>query len=178
MNQPAIPPVLPVKGKFSSSSTIDSTPFTASYQNMSSQPHHVFTGSGVSVKKTAPAPIYKWEENGNESKERVEIVVGEKRFVPSNINAIYTLADNENAESNDISDEYVDFQVVLTKQEMEALAARRKKLLKTATANINNLSSVNSAKHVHKNHAASMSLHLDTPYVDPKRIQRDNFIRR
>ena len=178
MNQPAIPPTLPVKGKFSSSSTIDSSAITNSFQNLTSQPHQVFTGSGISMKKTAPTPIYSWEENGIENKERIEIVVNEKRFVPSNINSIYTLAENEDSQNSTVPSEYVDFQVVLTRQEMEALAARRKKLLKTATANVNNLSSVNSSKHVHKNHAASMSLHLDTPYVDPKRIQRDNFIRR
>jgi len=183
MNQQAIPPTLPERGKFSSSvTTAGSSTIASSRQTVSaapSQPQHVFTASGLATKKTSPAPIYKWEGNNGKS-ERSEIVIGEKTFVPSNYNAIYT-ASGKSKDMGDelLSQEFVDFQIILNKEEMEVLAARRKKLHLTSTASAQNLSSINGVdKAIHKSHVASMSLSKSTPYVDSRRIQSELLIRR
>lgn len=177
-------PTLPQRGQFSSGATV----LTATTQGLQSsqtashaaEQHHVFTGSGIAVKKTTPNPIYKWETGS--SAKRTDVVVDGRTFEPSNCPAIYTAKDSGAAAEDDSgapSQQFVDFQCVLTKEEMEALAARRKKLLSTATANVMNTSAVNcSDKTAHKNHAASMSMQASTPYIDSKRIQKELFTRR
>lgn len=183
MNRQAFPPTLPERGKFSSNMSTVGMVLTSSQvesplNRPPSQPQHVFTASGLAAKKTVPTAIYKWEAN-NSKNERSEVVIGNKTFIPSNYNAIYTAAKSTKSAEKSNSQEYIDFQVVLTKEEMEVLAARRKKLYFTATANAQTLSSMNGIdKSVHKSHVASMSLSKSTPYVDPSRIQSELLVRR
>ena len=173
----AIPPSLPVKGQFSSSSTVLTAQSSVAPSQAPTTPNHVFTSSGIAVKKSAPTPIYKWEGSDGVKKDRTEIEVNDKVYVPSSENAVYVQHDGKNV-GKGVENQFIDFQVVLTKEEMETLAARRKKLLKTATANVKNTSSVNSNSHVIKSHVASMSINATLPYVDPKRVQQELFIKR
>jgi hypothetical protein len=181
MSHQAIPPALPERGKFSSNlSSGDGTTLASSQAPTQApmQPQHVFTASGLAARKTAPAPIYKWEA-GSAKTERSELIVGNQRFVPSDCTAVYTTSSAKSSGDESNSQEYVDFQVILTREEMEVLAARRKKLHFTATANAQNMSSINGVdKAVLKSHVASMSLSKSTPYVDSRRIQNELLIRR
>ena len=179
MSLKQFPPSLPERGKFSNNMSSGTTVASSSPEKPQ-HPQHVFTASGIVEKKTAPTPIYNWESDSAKV-DRKELIIGKNKFVPSNFNSIYTTLPEGNSKDNNeqLCSQYVDFQVVLTKEEMEVLAARRKKLYISATANAQNLSSINCTnKAVHKSHAASMSLHKSTPYIDPKRIQRELLIRR
>lgn len=185
----AIPPTLPKKGQFSSGDTVYSSDLTNDGASVApsqlsnntakatdSDSHRIFTASGISIRKAAPPPIYKWETTtGSDMKDsRTHIFIDNNKFLPSNQNSIYIKDD-----PNDIEPQpFIDVQIILTKEELDTLAARRKKLLRTATANPMNTSSINASKLLQNNHVASMSMHANTPYVDSKRIQKELFIRR
>ena len=191
----AIPPSLPQKGQFSSGDTIYSTDSTigqnpsiipSQMTNMNdtkgSESHQIFTASGISVRKSAPPQIYKWETTtGSDTRDsRTQIVIDNNGYLPSNHNSIYVKNDTDVVgDVVDVTQQpFIDIQVVLTKEELDTLAARRKKLLRIVTANPMNTSSINCSKMLQKNHIASMSMHASTPYVDAKRIQKELFIRR
>lgn len=97
--------------------------------------------------------IYSWE-GGRERNAREAISIEDFHYEPTPIPGFYSRRITEI--DNDEMDKFVDFQIILTQEEMTALAARKKAQKVDAK--------------LHKNQAASSSVHTATPYVDPKRI--------
>ncbi len=110
-----------------------------------------------SVSKKAH-PIYSWEEK-SERVPRDEIVVDGISFVPSMIQGFYSRQFQHGETEEILSDRFMDFQIILTQEEVATLAARRK-----AEKHDNKLV---------KNIAAATSVHTATPYVEPKRIVQE-----
>jgi len=106
-----------------------------------------------------PAPIYTWEEN-NERAERVPIEVGGATFLPSKQVGFYNRQDPHHGgfDTTPLPERYVDFQIVLSAEELTTLAARKK----TLTSRVGQ-----------SPRGIKPTLHSSTPYVDPRRIQRD-----
>lgn len=110
------------------------------------------------------APIYSWEDGPRlgEKVSRDHIVLQDCCYQATTEPGIYTrtaLNDQEDEllhVASDLNNLFVDFQVVLTKEEIITLAARRR--------------SFRPDMQLHKNIAASASPNISTPYVDPKRI--------
>jgi hypothetical protein len=101
-------------------------------------------------------------------------------FIPCNSNGIYMSIDDITLQTNNDDDEseqyiiqpiqqsneYIDIQIILTPQELESYAARRKATraeLKHSQRFLND-----KMKHISKS-----SVIASTPYVDPKRIQKE-----
>lgn len=119
------------------------------------------SASQSASKKATPSVsnIYAWED-GSVKPQRKEIYLEDFCYHPSTTPGFYNRMVAED-ESKDlvISDKFIDFQIVLTQEEITTLAARKKAEkpdIKLA-----------------KSQAAATSVHLSTPYVDPKRIIND-----
>lgn len=104
-------------------------------------------------------PIYAWEES-NERPERVPIDIGGVTFLPSKQVGFYNRQDvvQVGFDSTPLPEKHVDFQIILSAEELTTLAAR-KKAASTRMATQKN---------------AQPSLHISTPYVDPRRIYKDH----
>lgn len=97
--------------------------------------------------------IYSWE-NGKERNSRGSVTVENFSYDPTQTAGFYARR-TDDVDVDDM-DRFIDFQIILTQEEMTALAARKK-------------AQKNDAK-LHKSQAAALSVHASTPYVDPKRI--------
>eukprot|EP01038_Epipyxis_sp_PR26KG_P006784 gene6784-9293_t len=112
-----------------------------------------------SKKSPSRAPIYSWEE-GNKL-QRQTITVDRAQFYPTKVQGLYTrLPQDEEEEAklsaNNTNNLFVDFQIVLTPEELITLAARKKAFRADAQ--------------LHKNKAVSGSPMVSTPYIDPHRV--------
>jgi hypothetical protein len=97
--------------------------------------------------------IYGWE-NGKEKSQRGNITLENFSYEPTSTPGFYS-RQLENLDVDEM-DKFIDFQIVLTQEEMTALAARKKAQKLDGK--------------LHKSQAAALSVHAATPYVDPKRI--------
>jgi hypothetical protein len=97
--------------------------------------------------------IYGWEY-GKEKYSRGTISIENFSYDPTPTPGFYS-RQSENFDTDDM-DKCLDFQIILTQEEMTALAARKKAQKLDAK--------------LHKSQAAALSVHASTPYVDPKRI--------
>lgn len=133
----------------------------------------------------SPQPIYAWEER-SEKPSRNTLTVDDVVYEPTSRAGFYkrigttntspgspgegdedpfeggggvNLEDDDDEQNNRNNDRFIDFQIVLTHDEITALAARRKK-------------ERDDIKLV-KSKAAATSVHSATPYIDPRRIKLD-----
>jgi hypothetical protein len=108
---------------------------------------------------THSQPIYAWEE-GNERAERIPLDIGGVTFLPSKQVGFYNRQDTVQAgfDSTPLPDKYVDFQIILSAEELTTLASRKKAASTRLVAMKGN----------------QQSLHCSTPYVDPRRIYKDH----
>lgn len=111
-----------------------------------------------SVSKKTPQPIYSWEEK-SEKVLRDEMVIDGISFVPTGTPGFYGRVFEDGEAEEYLSDRFIDFQLILTQEEVTTLAARRK-------------AEKQDVKLV-KNLAAATSVHAATPYVEPKRIVQE-----
>lgn len=104
--------------------------------------------------------IYAWEDS-NERAERVPLEVSGVVFLPSKVAGFYSRQDtlNPGVDTTPLPEKYVDFQIILTAEELTTLAARKK----TATSRVG----------VAPRGLPAPSLSSSTPYIDPRRIQKD-----
>ena len=125
------------------------------------------TGAGnntTTLGKSQANIIYAWEE-GNERPSRVPLEMGGVVFLPSRANGFYSRQDtiSPGLDTTPLPEKYVDFQIILTEEELTTLAARKK----TAMARLNVGAGAGGST---RNQA---SLNISTPYVDPRRIQKE-----
>lgn len=120
------------------------------------------TPSSSTKKKKKTKPLYDWEkQDGDEDKgagvmERMPIETSYGMFVPShNIAGFY-----EQQQALPVSQQYVDFQVILSEADFQKLAARRRAKKKSESAKQPSQDS------------DSPYLFSSMPYVDPKRVER------
>lgn len=114
-----------------------------------------------SKKATQQPALYAWEDRSEQRMPREEIVVDGVSFIPTPAQGLYA-RNMDREEADDIlQDKYVDFQIILTQEEMTILAARKK--AEKVDAKLG------------KSMAASNSVHNAIPYVDRKRIVQDMF---
>jgi hypothetical protein len=109
---------------------------------------------------TQERSLYKWE-NGSAGVKTVRsnLTIDGRTFEPSPAAGFYFRKFEEM--SGVEIDQCVDFQIILTQEEITALAARKK--AQKADAKL------------HKSQAASSSVHHATPYIDPKRLTQDMY---
>jgi hypothetical protein len=105
--------------------------------------------------KRVSQPIYSWEEKSDKVIPRSAILIDNLSFYPTPIPGFYARGD----ESETMSDRFIDFQIMLTQEEILTLAARKKAERPDAKLS--------------KNIAAATSVHTSTPYVDPRRLQQE-----
>jgi hypothetical protein len=131
--------------------------------------------SGVAASRTPPAsaskslqPIYNWEMANQSAVDSDADVIRERittdaaSFIPSNSLGIYV---GDVSEDSYTSDALVDFQVVLSEEEFNVFVARRRNVVAEKK---------HSERFIDKSKASDKSTVLtSTPYVDPKRIQRE-----
>lgn len=108
---------------------------------------------------TQERSLYKWENGSTSVRARSDLIVDGRNFEPSAAPGFYFRKYEEM--SGVEVDQCVDFQIILTQEEITALAARKK--AQKADAKL------------HKSQAASSSVHHATPYVDPKRLTQDMY---
>jgi hypothetical protein len=113
-------------------------------------------------------PIYDWEDR-SEKPSRSVLQIDDNAFEPTSRPGFYKRvssstkkgsemdSSNPDEDERQISDKYLDFQIVLTQDEITALASRRKK--------------ERDDKKLMKSQAAATSVHSSVPYVDPRRIK-------
>jgi hypothetical protein len=106
-------------------------------------------------------PLYNWEERSEQRNPREEILVDGVSFLPTPAQGLYMRNMTREETEYILHDKYVDFQIVLTQEEMTILAARKKAEKMDAKLG--------------KSVAASSSVHNAIPYVDRKRIVQDMF---
>lgn len=147
------------------------------------------TSVSVNRSKRSPGstskPIYAWETGQTGDRQRSSVTIDSIVFEPTALPGFYKrvarqvhkkspiqgeeegeMADDADQEEIveeedfvELSDKFVDFQIILTEEEMRTLASRKKrerddvKLLKSQ--------------------AAATSIHSATPYIDPKRITQE-----
>ena len=118
--------------------------------------------SSTKKKKKAKA-LYDWEkrdgdeEQGSPSMERMPIETSYGRFVPShNIAGFY-----QQQQELSVSQQFVDFQVILSEADFQKLAARRR-----AKKKVDNTLKKDSKE------TDSPYLFSSMPYVDPQRVER------
>jgi hypothetical protein len=101
--------------------------------------------------------IYAWEDR-SEKQTRQDFLIDNFAFEASSTPGFYNRKYG-NEEEPPSSDKYIDFQIILTHEEMTALAARKK----AERADVKLL----------KNQAAQTSIQAAAPYIDPKRIMKE-----
>lgn len=101
--------------------------------------------------------IYAWEDR-SEKHIRQEFYVDNFAFEPSSTPGFYNRKYGDEEEPP-TSDKFIDFQIVLTHEEMTALAARKK----SERADVKLV----------KNQAAQSSIQATAPYIDSKRIMKE-----
>jgi len=112
-----------------------------------------------STKGKTPAKIYDWEDEGKSSGvSRGMISVDGNIFAPCNEPGIYVAA-REELDPN-CQEEFIDVQIVLSKEEMSLLASR---MIKTSDPQNSHF----------KNQVSSGSVFHQTPYVDQSKLLKD-----
>jgi hypothetical protein len=114
--------------------------------------------SVVSSSSKKIQPIYSWEEKSDKIA-RDEIVIDGISFVPTTMPGFYGRQFEDGESEGFLSDRFIDFQIILTQEEVTTLAARRK-------------AEKQDVKLV-KNLAAATSVHTATPYFESKRVVQD-----
>jgi hypothetical protein len=106
--------------------------------------------------------IYAWE-GGNNQSQRSPVELNGVVFLPSKQNGFYSRQDTltPGLDTTPLPEKYVDFQIILTEEELTTLANRKK----TIMSRVGHGFSLKTA--------ADASLHISTPYVDPRRIHKD-----
>ncbi len=130
------------------------TPLNRSISGIQSTSANTTTGP-----LSQPQQIYAWED-GNERAERVPFDVGGVTFLPSKQVGFYNRQDPNTGgiDSTPLPERYVDFQIILSPEELTTLAARKKTLIGRVGLSVR---------------AEKPSVHTSTPYVDPRRVHRD-----
>lgn len=105
--------------------------------------------------------MYSWEDRAEQRAPREEMIVDGISFLPTPAQGLYARDMTRDEADYLLQDKYVDFQVILTQEEMTILAARKKAEKMDAKLG--------------KSVAASNSVHNAIPYVDRKRIVQDMF---
>ena len=125
------------------------------------------TGSPNGASTAARNTIYEWEGQ-SESDRRMQarqtaLIVDHLTYCPSATNGFYRRTDEHEEQFDNIAsdDKFIDFQIILTKDEISALAARKRSL------------QIHTDKVLHKSTAASKSVHAATPYIDQYRITKE-----
>lgn len=120
------------------------------------------TSPGSRKSTSKAAPIYAWETEATNKTGQDHMIMDDAYYAASNIIGLYTrmpLNDQEDElinASTEANNLYVDFQIVLSKEEIITLAARKK--------------SYREDNVIDKNIAAGASANVSTPYVEPKRV--------
>lgn len=116
-----------------------------------------FTGSGL--KTAAKKTTYAWENEDSPKKTKKKMLLDEFSFIPTSVPGYYVREDGDFTSD----DQFVEFQIMLTPEEVSTLAARKKSWKKNLEANRQGW-----------NKSKSISLQASTPYVDPKRIAKEH----
>jgi len=117
-----------------------------------------FSLNNTSVIKSTPS-IYAWED-GNNIKKRENIEMNGLVYKPTRELGFYSVGNSQDLSFG--NDRYIDFQIILTDEELTTLAARTKASRVIIPSHITDHSK-----------SVATSVHTSTPYIDPKRIFRD-----
>lgn len=156
-NRPHIPPT----DNTISSSSIPKTSGQSvsthmkSIKSMNNSIANKSTLSAAGSKKAST--IYAWEDRSDKYI-RQEFILDPFAYEPSSTPGFYSRKLNEEEEPPS-SDKFIDFQIILSHEEMIALAARKK----AERADVKLV----------KNQAATTSINYSTPYIDQKRIMKE-----
>jgi hypothetical protein len=138
-----------------------------------------------------PAPteknIYEWEVDGRDASSKKRIFLDGSSYCPTNRAGLYvrelremppeTEVDEQTGlpvpgasygtvvgvvGSEELPEKYIDFQIVLTADEMSTLISRKRILNRSDLQH-------------HKSQMSSANVHITTPYIDHSRVMRDHF---
>lgn len=113
-----------------------------------------------------PAPIYAWEVSSSSARTgRRKLVLDGMHFLPTDLPGMYAREDEVDADIGELvtlPEKFVDFQIILTADEISALISR------TRIASRSDI-------HDPKNAMMASSVHAAHPFVDSTRLMQDYF---
>lgn len=151
--------------------------------NNTVRPNYTRTLASVVLPPAPTEKIYDWESRDKDTVKKRLFLDGSS-YCPTNQPGMYirevreTVTENDVDEhglpvagygnvvgiigTEDLPDKYIDFQIILTAEEMSTLISRRR---------ITSRSDIQLAK----SQLVSGNVHISTPYVDPSRVMKDHF---
>jgi hypothetical protein len=153
--------------------------------NNTVRPNYSRTLASVVLPPAPTEKIYDWESKDNKDNMKKRLFLDGSSYCPTTQPGLYVRELREQVTENDIDenglpvsgygnvvgvisaqdlpDNHIDFQLILTAEEMSTLISRRRIAVSRSDVQLAN------------NQLASGNVHISTPYVDPSRVMKDHF---